>query len=45
MANRIGELEFEVIGSIFGKSASWARVTFYRAKNEIKKYMTEIGET
>ena len=39
-----GELDFEVIGSIFGKSASWARVTFYRAKNDIKKYMTEIGE-
>ena len=40
-----GELDFEEIGNIFGKSASWARVTFYRAKNEIKNYMTEIGET
>ena len=40
-----GELDFEVIGNIFGKSAGWARVTFYRAKNEIKNYMTEIGET
>ena len=40
-----GELDFEVIGNIFGKSASWARVTFYRAKNEIKNYMSEIGET
>lgn len=40
-----GELDFEVIGNIFGKSASWARVTFYRAKNEIKDYMSEIGET
>ena len=39
-----GELDFEVIGNIFGKSANWARVTFYRAKNEIKNYMTEIGE-
>ena len=39
-----GELEFEQIGEIFGKSASWARVTFYRAKNEIRKYMTENGE-
>lgn len=36
-----GELEFEQIGKIFGKSSSWARVTFYRAKNEIKKYMLE----
>ena len=40
-----GELDFEEIGNIFGKSARWARVTFYRAKNEIKNYMTEIGET
>ena len=40
-----GELDFVVIGNIFGKSASWARVTFYRAKNEIKNYMSEIGET
>ncbi len=39
-----GELDFEQIGDIFGKSASWARVTFYRAKNDIKKYMSENGE-
>lgn len=39
-----GELEFEQIGEIFGKSASWARVTFYRAKNDIRKYMSENGE-
>lgn len=39
-----GELEFEQIGDIFGKSASWARVTFYRAKNEIRKFMSENGE-
>ena len=40
-----GELDFEQIGDIFGKSASWARVTFYRAKNDIRKYMSENGET
>ena len=36
-----GELDFEEIGNIFGKSASWARVTFYRAKERLKKEMDE----
>lgn len=39
-----GELEFEQIGNIFGKSSSWARVIFYRAKNEIKNYMLDLEE-
>lgn len=30
-----GELPFERIGQLFGKNASWARVTFYRAKQKI----------
>ena len=30
-----GELPFEKIGELFGKSDSWARVTFYRAKKQI----------
>lgn len=34
-----GELPFDKIGLLFGKSASWARVTFYRAKVQIKNYM------
>lgn len=34
-----GELSFEKIGFIFGKSAGWARVTFYRAKKEILEKM------
>lgn len=34
-----GELSFEKIGSIFGKSAGWARVTYYRAKKQIVEYM------
>lgn len=34
-----GELSFEKIGMLFGKSAGWARVTFYRAKNQIADYM------
>lgn len=34
-----GELSFEKIAVIFGKSSSWARVVFYRAKVQIKDYM------
>lgn len=34
-----GELPFEKIGRLFGKSASWARVTFYRAKVQITAHM------
>lgn len=37
-----GELDFQKIGSLFGKSDSWARVTFYRAKNQIKQRMEEL---
>lgn len=36
-----GELSFNNIGELFGKSENWARVTFYRAKNEIKHYMED----
>ena len=32
-----GELSFREIGNIFGKSESWARVTYYRAKEKIKR--------
>lgn len=38
-----GELPFEKIGAIFGKSSGWARVTFYRAKKQIIEYM-EVTE-
>ena len=37
-----GELPFEKIGILFGKSPSWARVVFYRAKAQIKEYMEEV---
>ncbi len=37
-----GELDFEKIGMIFGKSSGWARVTYYRAKNKIIKYLEGI---
>ena len=35
----MGELSFKRIGAIFGKSDTWARVTFYRAKSQIVEYM------
>ena len=34
-----GELSFEAIGNLFGKSDGWARVTYYRAKKKIMAYM------
>jgi RNA polymerase sigma-70 factor (ECF subfamily) len=32
-----GELSFSQIAELFGKSESWARVTFYRAKQKLKE--------
>lgn len=32
-----GELSFQQIGELFGKSESWARVTYHRAKIKIKE--------
>ena len=34
-----GELSFDRIGMLFGKSSGWARVTYYRAKKRIYEYM------
>ena len=34
-----GELSFKEIGSIFGKTETWARVTFHRARIMIKERM------
>ncbi|MBD5082205.1 MAG: RNA polymerase sigma factor [Ruminococcaceae bacterium] len=36
-----GELSFGQIGQVFGKSESWARVTYYRAKNKIRDKLDE----
>lgn len=36
-----GELSYKEISEIFGKSESWARVTFYRAKEKIKATFIE----
>lgn len=38
-----GELSFEKIALLFGKSSSWARVVFYRAKIQIKEYMEVLN--
>lgn len=35
----LGELSFQRIGKIFGKSDGWARVTYYRAKKMIAEHM------
>lgn len=39
-----GELPFLDIGNLFGKSAGWARVTFYRARKQIMVYMEGIND-
>ena len=39
-----GELPFEKIGRLFGKSAGWARLTFYRAKLQIIQCMEAKGD-
>ena len=36
-----GELSFKQIADIFGKTESWARVTYYRAKVKIIEQMEE----
>ncbi len=36
-----GELPFEKIGLLFGKSAGWARVVFHRAKAKVIRFMEE----
>ena len=39
-----GELSFEQIASIFGKTETWARVTYHRAKLKIQERMDEKHE-
>lgn len=38
-----GELSFKNIGKIFGKTESWARVTYHRAKIRIQERMENHG--
>ena len=32
-----GELSFAQIGELFGKTESWARVTYFRARHKLKE--------
>ena len=36
-----GELPFSQLGELFGKTDSWARLIFYRAKNKLREGMKE----
>lgn len=36
-----GELSLKEIGDLFGKTENWARVTYYRAKEKLKKKLQE----
>lgn len=36
-----GELSLKEIGDLFGKTENWARVTYYRAKEKLKKSLQE----
>ncbi len=37
-----GELSYQKIGILFGKSEGWARVTYLRAKRQLQKRMEEL---
>ena len=39
-----GELSFTQIAAIFGKTETWARVTYHRAKLKIQERMDETHE-
>ncbi len=38
-----GELSFREIGTIFGKTENWARVTYHRARLKLQERMEEHG--
>lgn len=40
----VGNLNFEEIGEILGKTSNWSRVTFYRAKQKIREENKENEE-
>ena len=39
----VGNLDFSEIGEVLGKTANWARVNFYRAKQKIRE-VNESGK-
>lgn len=41
MLRVLGDLSFQEIADVCGKSESWAKVTFYRAKNKLIEDMAE----
>ena len=41
MLRVFGELKYAQIANLFGKTESWARVTYYRAKLELQRKMSE----
>ena len=44
MLRVLGELRFHEIADLFGKSESWAKVTFYRAKDKLIELMEVENE-
>ncbi len=41
MLRVFGELPYSQIGELFNKTESWARLTFYRAKKELRRRLDE----
>lgn len=41
MLRVFGELSFDHISQVFGKTESWARVTFHRARNKLQDLLKE----
>lgn len=39
-----GDLSFSEIGDVLSKTENWARVTFYRGKEKLKKELNSDGE-
>lgn len=39
-----GDMTFDEIGAILGRSGNWARGTFYRGKEKLKRRLGEDGE-
>ena len=40
----LGELPFSVIAEVFGKTESWARVTYHRARAKISERLGDFNE-
>lgn len=39
-----GDMTFDEIGELMGRTGNWARVTFYRGKEKLKRRLGEDGE-